>query len=197
MKKLMFTLGAVVLIFHAVAQESDCKLSYDKLKENLSHVATHRYLSAFVNLDYRLSEFRLQEYILDSMDLAHHWEGFRWETPTHWVEEYRSKLLIGDDLKFLKIHYYIKVTDDTPLVPDKKCETLVKCEIVGTPTLIVQLFSHYWEREIEIGGSGKGEKAHIDFMGDHIALYHINDNLYKIVITDNGRNFNYKCNFRE
>ena len=104
MKKLMFTLGAVVLIFHAVAQESDCKLSYDKLKENLSHVATHRYLSAFVNLDYRLSELRLQEYILDSMDLA---------------------------------------------------------------------------------------------MGDHIAVYHINDNLYKIVITDNGRNFNYKCNFRE
>ena len=197
MKKLFIILFTVITIFNALAQESDCKISYDNLKWTLSNSATHRHLTAFINLDYAFSEFRLQEYMLDSLDLAHHWDGFKWESPTHWTEEYRPKLLIGNDIKYLKLHYYLKETDDTPLTQGNKCKTLVKCEIIGTPTLVVKLFSHYWEREIEIGGGNKGEKAHIDFMGDHIALYHINDNLYKIVITDNGRNFNYKCNFRE
>ena len=184
---------------YAYAQESDCIISYEKLKDNLYYDASHHFLAAFVNLDCGLSQMLVQDYILRSMKLVHHDEGCRWEGPNHWVEEYRPMVLVGNDIKYLKIHYYTKETDDTPMISrsNGKCNTLIKCEIVGTPTLVVQFLSNYWEREVEIGGPSKGEKAHIDFMGDHIALYHINDNLYKIVITDNGRNFNYKCNFRK
>lgn len=199
MKKLFIIFFAVISLSHVFAQESDCKISYEKLKDNLYYDASHHFLSVFVNLDYGLSQMLVQDYVLRSMELRHHDEGCRWEDPHHWVEEYRPAVLVGDEIKYLKIHYYIKETDDTPMIPTRngKCNTLVKCEIVGTPTLILQFLSHYWEREVEIGGPSKGEKAHIDFMGDHIALYHINENLYKIVITDNGRDFNYKCNFRK
>lgn len=199
MKKHFIIFFAVIIISHAFAQESECKISYQKLVDNLYFDASHHFLAVFVNLDYVLSQMLVQDFMLREMKLVHHNEGCRWEGANHWVEEYRPGLSVGNDIKYLKVHYYIKETDDTPMYSTHigKCNTLVKCEIVGSPTLVVQFLSNYWEREIEIGGPSKGEKAHLDFMGDHIALYHINDNLYKIVITDNGRNFNYKCNFRK
>ena len=198
MKKLLFILLFSSLFLSVSAQNNNCKISYTKLKENVSKIASHEYLAAFVNLDFGYSESMLQSYLLDVMGLTHNMKGCTWVNSKHWVEEYRAKVNFGEAVKYLKVHYYLKLTNDTRYLDfEGKCETLTKCVIEGTPTLVVQLFTHYWEKEIEIGGPNKNEKSHIDFLGDHIGLYHINDNLYRIVITDNGRGFNYKCNFSE
>ena len=61
--------------------------------------------------------------------------------------------------------------------------------------MVLRLFQTYWGNHVIIGGQKTGKLAHIDFMGDHIALFAVSNNLYKVIITNNGQSFDYKLNF--
>lgn len=173
-----------------------CEVSYEKLKSALYYAAPHHYLSAFVNLDYSLPDLLLQFFLTDMLNVGHHDDNCKWISNRHWQEEYRPYILIGNDIQYLQVHYYLKPTVDVPISSIKNnCDIIEKCEILGTPDLVLRLFQTYWGDHVIIGGQRTGELAHIDFMGDHVALFAVSNNLYKIIITDNGQSFDYKLNF--
>lgn len=48
-------------------------------------------------------------------DVGHHDDNCKWISNRHWQEEQRPYMLIGNDIQYLQVHYYLKPTIDVPI----------------------------------------------------------------------------------
>lgn len=58
-------------------------------------------------------------------DVGHHDDNCKWISNRHWQEEQRPYMLIGNDIQYLQVHYYLKPTIDVPISSIKN-----NCDII-------------------------------------------------------------------
>lgn len=168
---------------------------YDTFRQSLYGMSKNRFFTLFRGIDYNFINFKFSFFLQeDYMNL----------TPTNDYivkENYISQKyipVVSSKNEYLKVKF--NLIPHTDIIgyfaseygdEEEKVYLVDSVEITGTTQLIIKLFTVYWNKKITIGGTKKGEIAHIQYLNDYVSLFRIDHNTCKITITKGNITANY------
>ncbi|MGX7667220.1 hypothetical protein [Flavobacterium pedocola] len=164
---------------------------YDILRRSLLGISKNPNFTVFRNIDYNFANTAFSWYLQEEMRLA---SKDYTTSATLVTETYIPKASSKNES--LKVSYHTTIKENIQgLHSSKKVRIIDSVEIVGTTNLIIDLFVNYWNDKITIGGNKEGEIANRQFLGDHVSLIRMKNNLCKITITKGNMDVNYETTY--
>lgn len=164
---------------------------YEILRRSLLGISKNPNFTVFRNIDYSFANTSFSWYLQEEMRLA---SKDYTTSPTLVTETYIPKASSKNE--YLKVSYNTTIKENIQGYHGSKLVRVINSvEIVGTSNLIIDLFVNYWNDKITLGGNKEGEIANRQFLGDHVSLIRMKNNLCKILITKGTLDVNYETTY--
>lgn len=164
---------------------------YQKLRLSLFGTSKNRNFTVFRGIDHNYAGTTFSTFLQLDMRLSFY--DFK-EVKNKYIEKYVPKVSSNEN-EYLTVTYFITPKLDVYGAYGEGAAVITKVEMVGTPTLLSNIFLKYWPKKIHIDSSKKGIIAYQQVLGDYVVIENMQSGLFKITISKGNMDVDYESTF--